>query len=177
VGCGHDKWKKWKKWKSKKMEKYFCALIVALGLALGLAMGTSSTVHAQASLAGTWELDRFKSVYEPVSTQPQRRVLVVEVKGDDISTRTQTWRGDALNEVMITAKLDGRDYPVPNQTAVVAFRRLTPSSIQRTAKLDGKIAETQTWTLSADGKVLTIAAEGTDSQGTPLKSKQHYDKK
>ena len=103
--------------------------------------------------------------------------VTLDVKGDDIVSKAQTWRGDAVNEVVITAKLDGKEYPVPNQPATVTFKRSNPTTIVRTAMLSGKLTETQTWALSADGKVLTITSEGTDAQGTPIKSKQHYDRK
>jgi hypothetical protein len=151
--------------------------IVTFGFALLVLIALPRGAQAQASFAGTWELDRFKSAYEPATTQPQRRVLTLEVKGEDIVSKAQTWRGDAVNEVTITAKLDGKEYPVPNQPATVAFKRGNPTTIVRTAHLNGKLSETQTWTVSADGKVLTITSEGTDAQGTPIKSKQHYDKK
>ena len=151
--------------------------IVTLGFALLMLMAAPRLAQAQASFAGTWELDRFKSVYEPATTQPQRRVLTLETKGEDIVSKAQTWRGDAVNEVTITAKLDGKEYPVPNQPATVAFKRSNPTTIVRTAHLNGKLSETQTWAVSADGKVLTITSEGTDAQGTPIKSKQHYDRK
>jgi hypothetical protein len=151
--------------------------IVIFGFALLMLTLATREAQAQASFAGTWELDRFKSAYEPATTQPQRRVLTLEVKGEDIVSKAQTWRGDAVNEVTITAKLDGKEYPVPNQPATVAFKRSNPTTIVRTAHLSGKLSETQTWALSADGKVLTITSEGTDAQGTPIKSKQHYDKK
>ena len=147
------------------------------GLVLLALAALPAVAQAQASFAGTWELDRFKSVYEPVATQPQRRVVSLDVKGDDIVSKAQTWRGDAVNEVVITAKLDGKEYPVPNQPATVTFKRSNATTIVRTAMLNGKLTETQTWALSADGKVLTITSEGTDAQGTPIKSKQHYDKK
>jgi hypothetical protein len=147
------------------------------GLVLLALAALPAVAQAQASFAGTWELDRFKSVYEPVATQPQRRVVTLDVKGDDIVSKAQTWRGDAVNEVVITAKLDGKEYPVPNQPATVTFKRSNATTIVRTAMLNGKLTETQTWALSADGKVLTITSEGTDAQGTPIKSKQHYDKK
>lgn len=147
------------------------------GCALLTLLMTPSAAVAQASFSGTWELDRFKSVYEPAATQPQRRVLTLEVKGDDLVSKAQTWRGDALNEVTITAKVDGKDYPVPNQPATVAFKRANATTLTRTATINGKPSETQTWALSADGKVLTITSEGTDAAGTPIKSKQHYDRK
>ena len=151
--------------------------IVIFGVALLMLTLAAREARAQASFAGTWELDRFKSAYEPATTQPQRRVLTLDVKGEDIVSKAQTWRGDAVNEVTITAKLDGKEYPVPNQPATVAFKRSNPTTIVRTAHLNGKLSETQTWAVSADGKVLTITSEGTDAQGTPIKSKQHYDKK
>ena len=151
--------------------------IVIFGVAFLMLTLAAREAQAQASFAGTWELDRFKSAYEPATTQPQRRVLTLDVKGEDIVSKAQTWRGDAVNEVTITAKLDGKEYPVPNQPATVAFKRSNPTTIVRTAHLNGKLSETQTWAVSADGKVLTITSEGTDAQGTPIKSKQHYDKK
>ncbi len=147
------------------------------GVALLTLMVMPSVAFAQASFSGTWELDRFKSSYDPVATQPQRRVVTLEVKGDDIVSKAQTWRGDALNEVTITARLDGKDYPVPNQPATVSFKRTNATTLTRTATINGKPSETQTWALSADGRVLTITSEGTDAAGTPIKSKQHYDRK
>jgi hypothetical protein len=150
---------------------------LSVGFALAMLVAAPVGAQAQASFAGTWELDRFKSVYEPATTQPQRRVVTLEVKGDDLVSKAQTWRGDAVNEVVITAKLDGKEYPVPNQPATVSFKRNNATTIVRQAMLNGKLSETQTWTLSADGKVLTITAEGTDAIGTPIKSKQHYDRK
>jgi hypothetical protein len=147
------------------------------GFALATLLAAPIGAQAQASFAGTWELDRFKSVYEPAATQPQRRVLTLEVKGDDIVSKASTWRGDAVNDVTITAKLDGREYPVPNQPATVTFKRSNATTLVRQAMIGGKLSETQTWTLSPDGKVLTITAEGTDAAGTPIKSKQHYDRK
>lgn len=160
----------------RSVERSVERTLVGVGFAL-LMIALPVAAQAQASFAGTWELDRFKSVYEPVATQPQRRVVTLEVKGEDIVSKAQTWRGDAVNEVVITAKLDGKEYPVPNQSATVAFKRTNATTIVRTAMLNGKPTETQTWALSPDGKVLTITSEGTDAQGTPIKSKQHYDKK
>ena len=135
---------------------------LASNLALLMLLVIPGTVEAQASFSGTWELDRFKSVYEPAATQPQRRVLSLDVKGEDIVSKAQTWRGDAVNEVTITAKLDGKDHPVPNQPATVTFKRSNPTTLVRTASIGGKLSETQTWALSADGKVLASrAADGT----------------
>ncbi len=147
------------------------------GVALLTLLFMPSVARAQASFSGTWELDRFKSAYEPVATQPQRRVLTLELKGDDIVSKAQTWRGDALNEVTIAAKVDGKEHPVPNQPATVSFKRTNATTLTRTATINGKLSETQTWALSADGKVLTITSEGTDAAGTAIKSRQHYDRK
>jgi hypothetical protein len=151
--------------------------VALVGFALLAVAVGASRADAQATFTGTWELDRFKSAYEPISTQPQRRELIVEVKGDDIVSKARTWRGEALNEVTIAAKVDGKEYPVPNQPATVNFKRTNAATLVRVATVNGKPSETQTWTLSADGKVLTITAEGVDAVGTPIKSRQHYDRK
>ena len=66
------------------------------GLALLMLAALPAVAQAQASFAGTWELDRFKSVYEPAATQPQRRVRDAggegrrhRVEGADVARATR----------------------------------------------------------------------------------------
>jgi hypothetical protein len=125
---------------------------------------------------GVWELDRFKSVYDPIATAPERRILTLEAAGDQIKSTTRTWRNAVANDVTYTAGFDGKEYPTAAAGTTVAFKRVNPRTVERTATLQGKVAETATWVVSADGKTLTITTKGTDTTGTPYSSTQIYTK-
>jgi hypothetical protein len=149
----------------------------ALALALGLMLAAGGgALRAQAGnpFVGVWELDRFNSVYEPISMAPERRILTLEAAGDGVKSTTRTWRNAVAADVTYTAGFDGKDYPTAAAGATVAFKRVNPTTVERTAKLNGSVAETQTWSVSADGKTLTIKAEGTDTAGSAFSSTQIY---
>ena len=78
------------------------------------------------------------------------------------------------NETRYTAAPDGRDYATSAAQATVAFKLVNPTTLERTAKLMNQVSETATWSLSADGKMMTIKREGTDAQGTPISSTAYY---
>jgi hypothetical protein len=141
---------------------------------LMLATGRAGVAQAANPFVGAWELDRFKSVYEPITMAPERRILTLEASGDGIKSTTRTWRNAVAADVTYTAGFDGKDYPTAAAGATVAFKRINPTTVERTAKLNGTVAETQTWSVSADGKTLTIKAEGTDTAGNAFSSTQIY---
>ena len=69
--------------------------------------------------------------------------------------------------------LDGKDYKtVDNRT--IAWKPLATGSWETTIKIAGKTTETAKRTLSADGKAMTVQAEGTLPDGSPYKHKKHY---
>jgi hypothetical protein len=139
-----------------------------------LASGAAGIAQAANPFVGVWELDRFKSVYEPITMAPERRILTLEASGDGIKSTTRTWRNAVAADVTYTAGFDGKDYPTAAPGATVAFKRVNPTTLERTAKLSGNLAETQTWSVSADGRTLTINAAGTDTAGNAFSSTQIY---
>jgi hypothetical protein len=149
-------------------------LATLAGAALLLCSASPAFGQAAKAFAGTWELDRFKSTYDPISTAPERRILTLEATADGIKSTTRTWRNAVANDVTYTAGFDGKDYPTAAAGATVAFKVLNPTTVERTAKLKGTVAETQTWSVSADGKALTINAQGTDAGGNAFSSTQIY---
>jgi hypothetical protein len=149
--------------------------LTALACAALLLAGAAPTfAQAGKAFAGTWELDRFKSVYDPIGTAPERRILTLEATADGVKSTTRTWRNSVAADVTYTAGFDGKDYPTAAAGATVAFKVVNPTTVERTAKLNGSVAETQTWSLSADGKTLTIKAQGTDAGGNAFSSTQIY---
>jgi hypothetical protein len=147
-------------------------------LVAGLLLSGVVPVIAQGAnpFIGVWELDRFKSVYDPITTAPERRILTLEGMGDQIKSTTRTWRNAVANDVTYSAGFDGKDYPTAAAGTTVSFKRVNARTVERTAKLMGNVAETATWTVSADGRTLTIVTKGTDTAGTPYSSTQLYTK-
>ena len=151
-----------------------------IALVLGVAfLSGGIKVAAQANVfMGQWELDRFKSVYEPIETAPQKQLLTIaagEAPGQFRAT-TKTWRAEVASETSYTAAADGKDYPTTAAQATVAFKAVNANTWQRTAKLMNTVAETATWTVSANGRLLTITREGTDAAGNAYKSTAYYNK-
>jgi len=146
--------------------------VLLIGL---IAAGTASTrAQARSPFAGVWELDRYKSVYDPIATAPERRILTLEVAGDQLTSTTRTWRNSVAGDVTYTAAFDGKEYPTAAAGTTVAFKRVNATTVERTARLMGNVAEVATWSVSADGKMLTITTKGTDTEGTPYSSTQIY---
>lgn len=150
-----------------------------IALLFGIALVSGRQVLAQANpFMGQWELDRFKSVYEPINTAPQKQLmtLVAAATAGQFTATTKTWRGEVASETSYTAGTDGKDYPTSAAQATVAFKPVNARTWERTAKLFNEVSETATWTVSADGKLLTIVREGTDAQGNAYKSTAYYNK-
>jgi hypothetical protein len=150
------------------------ALLVGLVL---LAAGRPLLAQAQANpFVGVWELDRFKSEYDPIATAPQKQIVTIAATANagEFSFRTRTWRAEVASDTTYNAKFDGADYPTSAAQTLVSFKRVNASTIERTAKLFGEVAETATWTVSADGKQLTIKRKGTDTTGMPFSSTALY---
>jgi hypothetical protein len=64
---------------------------------------------------------------------------------------------------------------VPNSSAKVKLKRINATTFERVATT-GAASETATWTLSPDGKVLTVTTKGVDTEATPYNSVQVYEK-
>jgi hypothetical protein len=155
----------------------YAARAHVLMLVVGLVLSGGAPLLAQANpFIGVWELDRFKSVYDPIATAPEKRILTLEGMGDQIKSTTRTWRNAVANDVSYSAGFDGKEYPTGAAGTTVAFKRVNPRTVERTARLMGNVAETATWSVSADGKTLTITTKGTDTAGNPYSSTQIYTK-
>ena len=144
----------------------------------------------QTGFFGKWNLSIAKSTFKSDlanyslsgadGSAPQWRTMVVEQAGDGIKHTTDTQLvTNATNflRVEYTAKLDGKDYPVQDSSTMdfVSLRQVNPTTIERIGKDRGKVVETATFTLSPDGKVLTIKSDGT-GQGVEYHDVQVFDR-
>jgi len=81
-------------------------------------------------------MNTFTSKYEPANLTPYRREMTIEFNGDEMTHAASTWRrqGNAspLSTVTYKAKLDGKEYTVPNTTSKVTIKRIDPNTLERT---------------------------------------------
>jgi len=78
--------------------------------------------------------------------------------------------------VEYTARFDGNDYPIANSIlSTVSLKRVDDRTVERTGKIQGQVVETETGTVSGDGKVLTVTTKG-NRDGTEYSSVQVYDR-
>ena len=113
---------------------------------------------------------------------PYRREMTVTVNGDETTHQVLSWRrpqgnGSPLSTYSYKARLDGKEYTVPNWGAKVTLRRVDANSFERTLEGDVVGKETATFALSADRRTLTVTAKGTDPAGVAFTSTQVYEKR
>ena len=143
--------------------------VLSVGQAVMLAQSVSD------SALGAWTLNHPKSTFS--GAVPFRRVTKFEAVGDAIKESTYTMSTNMPSVVVeYTARFDGNDYPISNSIlSTVSIKRVDDRTVERIGKIQGQVVETETRTVSEDGKVLTIAIKGT-RDGTEYSSIQVYDK-
>ena len=148
----------------------FTAVCIAARLAVGM-VPVQLIAQAQASNAfvGYWELQPLESAFNP-GPKPEKRVTWFQAMGDAIAhTREQDDGFGSTQQMTYTAKCDGKDYPVSGSALdTVALKRTGPSSFERVGKIRGEVVEHATFTVSPDGKTLTLTAQGDNGE-------RHYD--
>jgi hypothetical protein len=144
----------------------------------------------QTGFFGKWNLSIARSTFQNDLTNfslsgadgsaPQWRTMVFERVGDSVKHTTDTQLvTNATNFVRVqyTAKLDGREYPVDLSSTmdIVSLRQVDARTLERTAKDRGKVVETATFRLSADGQEITVTSEGT-GQGVKYRNVQVFER-
>jgi hypothetical protein len=128
-------------------------------------------------LIATWFLDSAKSTFNPGPVPDQRTMTFEAVPNGFKHTIKITGAFGNIDEVVYTAKYDGKDYPMSPLTPLdtVSLKRIDANTVQRTGKADGKEAETTTLKVSADGKILTMTVKGS-VRGNDYSSVQVYNR-
>ncbi len=142
-------------------------LIVAL-----LAMANLAPAQAPDPFAGMWQLDADNSTFDP-GPGPTDRSMKFEITANGLHHQTLTPTLFAgTNIIEYTAKFDGKDYEILGSGLdTVSLKRLDAKTIERTGKESGKVSETCTMKISADGQTLTVTTKGA-FRGTPYSSVQ-----
>ena len=142
---------------------------------LSVGQGVMVAQSVSDSALGSWTLNHAKSTFS--GAVPYRRVTRFEVVGDAIKETTYTMSTNKPSVLVeYTARFDGKDYPISNSVlSTVSLKRVDDQTVERTGKIQGQVVETETRTVSDNGKVLTVTTKGT-RDGTEYSSVQVYDR-
>ncbi len=153
-----------------------------LSIAVLAAVVTLSTIHAVAQAAdpvsGTWVLNVAKSKFSP-GPAPKSESRTYVVSGEETrATRTGTDADGKPTAGEWTMVYDGKDRPMIGEPGVdtLAVKRVEGGRVTFTEKKAGQVVITGTRTISSDGKVMTIAAKGTNDKGQPFHNLMVFDK-
>ncbi len=135
-------------------------IIFGLLSVLSVGQGVMVAQSVSDSALGAWTLNRAKSTFS--DAVPYRRVMKFEVVGDAIKETTYTMSPNKPSVLVeYTARFDGNDYPISNSIlSTVSLKRVDDRTVERTGKIRGQVVETETRTVSGNGKVLTVTTKG-----------------
>jgi hypothetical protein len=115
---------------------------------------------------GKWTMNLARSTYAGPSPKSTTHWFVETTDGMTQIIEQVTADGRKLR-TEVTAKLDGKDYPVAGDAqrdSTRAFRRIDRRTLEITNKTDGKVTSTIKEVLSPDGKTRTATATGRNAK-------------
>ena len=159
------------------MNKIVRTLLVGTVLAVGDG-AVALAADAPNPVVGTWTLNLAKSKFSPgPAPKSQTRTYAETAQGTALTVTGVAADGSPISW-QATFKYDGKDYPItgsPNY-GTLSSNRVNGSTVKSTQKKAAKIVGTTTRTISAHGKVLTLASKGMDAKGISHDDIAVYDK-
>lgn len=155
-------------------------VLTVVAVALLSVVGASS-LHAQSNpVVGTWKLNLEKSKFDP-GPAPKSLTRTIAADGDGLK---YTFEGAGADGKPLsygfTVKFDGKDYPVtgamPAGADSISAKKVDANHYEATLKKGGKVIGSSKVSVSADGKVATVDASGTNAAGAKTHDVQVYDK-
>ena len=158
------------------------ALIIAAWW-LGVSAQGPSPPPAVKPFVGTWVLSIAKSTYDGVQSKRQS-TRTLDTYGEDtiVATHRRTNEDGDEGFSYWVGSLSGREFPeyarqrgnTPGN--MVSIRPVSPHEWDVTFRNQkGQIVLSDRWTVSPDGKTLTIARQGTRPDGRPTRSVEVYE--
>lgn len=152
--------------------KYLTTILMGTLLALG------ATVAGAHSAAGTWTMNAEKSTFTGPAMKSQTRTYAEAADGTVTMSFTAVLADGSAVKGGATFKYDGQDNPITgsNDYDTTSIRKVNGSTVKFTLKKAGKVVGHGTRSISAHGKVLTLASTVTGADGKPYTSKLVFDK-
>jgi hypothetical protein len=160
------------------MKRTLQAFLVGTVMAFG---GGSLVVAGDSAdpVVGSWTLNVTKSKFNPgPAIKSQTRVYAHGADGTTLKVTGVAADGSQISQLS-TFKTDGKDYPfsgAPNFDTI-SLKQVDAHTVHSTQKRKGKEVGTTNRTVSADGKVLTLASKGTDVKGVAYDDVMVFDRK
>ena len=149
-----------------------------LGLAVATALPQAGLAQSN-PLIGTWKLNLAKSKYSPGPT-PRSNTAIWEAVGQGLRARTEgiDAQGNPTKTDTGVISFDGKSYPYTGAPAFDArsYKQVNASTIEWTSTKAGRVVQTTTMVLSADGKSRTLTITGVDEKGQQINNVVVFDK-
>jgi hypothetical protein len=150
-----------------------------LVLMMTLAVAGALVIAQADPFAGTWTLNVARSKYDP-GPGPKSGSATFATTGKTVKVVV-----DGVNAAgnkthfEYSAAADGKDHPLSGNADgdTMSLRQISPSSVETTFKMKGKITVINVRTVSADGKTMTVTTKGTNAAGQKVNNLQVYEKK
>ena len=142
-----------------------------------LLVAAAANAQTTDPIIGTWNLDVAKSSFKP-GPAPKSATVLVEPAGKGIKVSVVNADGSPMKWGFTTQR-DGKDVPVTGKPAydTAASTQTGPTAGTTEYKKGGKVVVTSKYTLSADGKTMTLTSTGTDPQGQAVTNVSVYAKR
>jgi hypothetical protein len=135
-------------------------------------------VQAQADpTVGTWKLNLAKSKYN-AGQPPKSSTVVIAAAGQGIKLTSDSVLADGTTrKISYTATYDGKDAVVTGTPDYDGMSlKKTANGVEGSRKKAGKVVQTYTRVISADGKTMTVTSTGTNAAGGKVDNVQVYDR-
>jgi hypothetical protein len=155
------------------MKRQFSILAVFV-----MVLAAGSLALAQSNpFVGTWKLNVAASKFEP-GPPPQSQTRTWDASWNiDVTGVNQAGKSMSYSYTIVT---DGKGHPsgstVPNGADTLTARKVSSHLITAKFTKAGKVVESTTYTVSKDGKMLTIVAKGVLPDGKILNNDTRWDK-
>lgn len=154
--------------------------LTVVAVALFALVGAPASRAQSNPVVGTWKLNLTKSKFEP-GPAPKSLTRTVAAEGDGLK---YTFEGSGADGKPLsygfTVKFDGKDCPVtgsmPAGADSISAKKVDANHYDATLKKGGKVIGSAKVSISADGKVTTVDATGTNAAGAKTHDLQVYDK-
>jgi hypothetical protein len=130
------------------------------------------------AIAGTWKLNVAKSKFSP-GPAPKSMTITYTPSGDAVKIVVHLVAPDGKEQHWeMAGSTDGKEHPVKGNpdADTISFKRIDDSTAESVFRKGGKVMATNTRTLSADGKTLTITSKGTTADGKPRNDVQVFER-
>jgi hypothetical protein len=151
--------------------------VVFVVIVVAFVVGTNA--QAQKGLEGTWKLNAAKSKFSPGPPPKSMSVTYSAVGADGMKIVVDvTPATGAAQHWEMTPNYDGKESPIKGNPSAdtVSVKRIDALTTESTFKKSGKVTSTNTRSLSADGKVLTVTSKGVTEDGKPRNDVQVFEK-